>query len=139
ASHQTNAVKWSPWGAEAFARAKKEDKPIFLSIGYASCHWCHVMSAESFDDPQIGRLLNTYFVPVLVDREERPDVDAIYIAYVQATTGSAGWPANLVLDSDQMPIIGETYMPRDPLNRLLVAVADKWTHDRHSLLTAPPP
>ena len=122
ASHQTNAVKWSPWGAEAFARAKKENKPVFLSIGYASCHWCHVMSRESFDDPEIGKLLNANFVPVLLDREEHPDVDAIYIAYIEETTGSAGWPANLVLDANQQPLAGATYMQPDALKRWLAAV-----------------
>lgn len=134
--HEKNLVHWSEWSAAAFARAKKEDKPIFLSIGYASCHWCHVMSSESFDDAEIAKLLNDHFVPVLVDREEHPDVDATYISFVQATTGSAGWPANLILSADLQPLIGATYMKPEALNKLLVIVSNKWTSDRKSLLAS---
>ncbi len=135
-AHDSNLVHWSPWGAEAFARAKKEDKPIFLSIGYASCHWCHVMSHESFDDPEIAKLLNDYFVPVLVDRQEHPDVDATYLSFVQATTGSAGWPANLILTSDLQPLIGASYMKPEALNRLLVIVSNRWATERKAFLSS---
>jgi len=137
AAHAGNLVDWSPWGAEAFARAKKEDKPIFLSIGYASCHWCHVMSRESFDDAEIAKLLNEHFVPVLVDREEHPDVDASYISFVQATTGSAGWPANLIVAPDLQPLIGASYMKPEALNKLLVAVSNRWAHDRKAFAAIP--
>lgn len=135
-SHDSNLVRWSPWGAEAFARAKTEDKPIFLSIGYSSCHWCHVMSHESFDNPEIAKLLNDYFVPVLVDRQEHPDVDATYLSFVQATTGSAGWPANLILTSDLQPLIGASYMKPDVLNRLLVIVSNRWATERKAFLSS---
>jgi len=134
--HASNLVDWSPWGAEAFARAKKEDKPIFLSIGYASCHWCHVMSRESFDDPEIAKLINAYFVAVLVDRQEHPDVDATYLSFVQATTGSAGWPANLILSSDLQPLIGASYMKPEALKRLLVIVSNRWAKERKAFLSS---
>jgi uncharacterized protein YyaL (SSP411 family) len=135
-AHAGNLVDWAPWGAEAFARARKEDKPIFLSIGYASCHWCHVMSRESFDNPEIAQLLNSYFVAVLVDRQEHPDVDATYLSFVQATTGSAGWPANLILGSDLQPLLGASYMKPEALNRLLTVVSNRWTKDRKAFLAS---
>ena len=90
--HAGNPVDWYPWGEEAFRRAREEDKPIFLSIGYSTCHWCHVMARESFEDREIAALLNAHFVAVKVDREERPDIDSIYMAVCQAFTGSGGWP-----------------------------------------------
>jgi uncharacterized protein YyaL (SSP411 family) len=133
-SHATNAVDWMPWGSDAFARAKKEDKPVFLSIGYASCHWCHVLSRESFDNPEIAKLINDYFVPVLVDREEHPDVDATYLAFVEATTRSGGWPMNLVLTPDLHPLLGTTYIKPDELSRLLVIVSNKWANERKAFL-----
>ncbi len=136
AEHASNLVHWSPWGAEAFARAKREGKPIFLSIGYASCHWCHVMSRESFDDADVAKVINESFVAILVDREEHPDVDATYLSYLQTTTGSAGWPANLILTPELQPLIGGSYMRPDALQRLLAAVADRWLHDRSSLLAS---
>jgi uncharacterized protein YyaL (SSP411 family) len=133
--HADNRVDWYPWGAEAFAKAQKEGKPIFLSIGYASCHWCHVMERESFDNPQVADIINAHYVPVLVDREERPDVDATYIAFVQAAnSGSAGWPANLILTPDLRPLTGSSYLTADNLGRLLSAVAQKWEHERPQLL-----
>ncbi|HEV7923490.1 MAG TPA: thioredoxin domain-containing protein [Thermoanaerobaculia bacterium] len=133
--HADNRVDWYPWGAEAFAKAQKEGKPVFLSIGYASCHWCHVMERESFDNPQVADILNAHYVPVLVDREERPDVDATYIAFVQAAnSGSAGWPANLILTPDLRPLTGSSYLTADNLGRLLSAVAQKWEHERPQLL-----
>src|SRR5581483_4145012 len=136
AEHAGNLVHWSPWGAEAFARAKREGKPIFLSIGYASCHWCHVMSRESFDNADVAKVINESYVAILVDREEHPDVDAAYLSYLQATTGSAGWPANLILTPELKPLIGGSYMRPDALQRLLIAIADRWQHDRSSLLAS---
>jgi len=104
-------VDWYPWGAEAFFKARVEDKPIFLSIGYSSCHWCHVMERESFENPAIADLLNQYFVSIKVDREERPDVDEIYISAVQLMAGHAGWPLSVFLTPDGYPFYGGTYYP----------------------------
>src|SRR6476660_9882027 len=98
--HQHNPVDWFAWGDEAFARAATENKPIFLSIGYSTCHWCHVMERESFENEEIARFLNEHFISIKVDREERPDVDKIYMTFVQATTGSGGWPLNAFLTPD---------------------------------------
>ncbi len=109
--HRYNPVDWYPWGEEAFARARAEDKPIFLSIGYSTCHWCHVMERESFEDPEVARFLNEHFVSIKVDREERPDVDQIYMTFVQATTGSGGWPLSVFLTPDLKPFFGGTYFP----------------------------
>ena len=116
--HATNPVDWYPWGEEALARARAEDKPVLLSIGYASCHWCHVMAHESFEDPEVARIMNDGFVCVKVDREERPDVDAVYMTAVQAMTGSGGWPLTVALTPDGEPFFGGTYFP---------------PHDRHGL------
>jgi uncharacterized protein YyaL (SSP411 family) len=109
--HRHNPVDWYPWGEEAFARARAEDKPIFLSIGYATCHWCHVMERESFEDPEVARFLNAHFISIKVDREERPDVDKIYMTFVQATTGNGGWPLSVFLTPDLKPFFGGTYFP----------------------------
>src|ERR1041384_8376183 len=95
--HAHNPVDWFPWGDDAFARARQENKPIFLSIGYSTCHWCHVMERESFEDEKVAQFLNEHFVSIKVDREERPDVDKIYMTFVQATTGSGGWPMTVFL------------------------------------------
>ena len=111
--HAHNPVDWFPWGGEAFARARAEDKPVFLSIGYSTCHWCHVMERESFENEQVAALLNAHFVSIKVDREERPDVDKIYMTFVQATTGSGGWPLNVFLTPDLKPFFGGTYFPPD--------------------------
>jgi hypothetical protein len=111
--HQHNPVDWQPWGEAAFLQARRERKPIFLSIGYATCHWCHVMERESFEDRSIAALLNAGFVSIKVDREERPDVDRIYMAFVQATTGQGGWPLNVFLTPDLVPFFGGTYFPPD--------------------------
>jgi len=135
AAHASNAVHWVPWGDAAFAKAKAEDKPIFLSIGYASCHWCHVMERESFQDPALGAFINANFVPVLVDRDEHPDVDETYMAFVAAANnGNAGWPANLVITSDRSPILGATFLSNDALHATLAKVLEKWKSDRASLL-----
>jgi uncharacterized protein YyaL (SSP411 family) len=111
--HQHNPVDWFPWGPEALERAQKEDKPILLSIGYSACHWCHVMEHESFEDAETAAYMNEHFVPIKVDREERPDVDAIYMEAVQAMTGHGGWPMTVFLDPDGVPFYGGTYFPPD--------------------------
>jgi uncharacterized protein YyaL (SSP411 family) len=111
--HAHNPVDWYPWGPEAFEKAKKEDKPIFLSIGYSTCHWCHVMEHESFEDEEVAKILNENFVPIKVDREERPDVDQIYMACVQAMTGQGGWPLSAWLTPDLKPFMGGTYFPKE--------------------------
>ncbi len=98
--HAANPVDWYPWGEDAFAKSRAEDKPIFLSIGYSTCHWCHVMERESFESEEIAQILNEQFVSIKVDREERPDVDRVYMAFVQATTGSGGWPMSVWLTPD---------------------------------------
>ncbi len=111
--HAHNPVDWFAWGEEAFARARAEDRPIFLSIGYSTCHWCHVMERESFEDERVGAFLNEHFVSIKVDREERPDVDKIYMTFVQATTGGGGWPMNVFLTPELKPFLGGTYFPPD--------------------------
>src|SRR5690349_13390679 len=111
--HRDNPVDWYPWGDEAFAKAKAEDKPIFLSIGYSACHWCHVMAHESFEDDETAAVVNERFVAVKVDREERPDVDAVYMEFVVATTGQGGWPMTVFLTPDGAPFYGGTYFPKD--------------------------
>ena len=137
--HAHNPVDWYPWGEEAFARARKEDKPIFLSIGYSTCHWCHVMAHESFEDPKAAAVMNELFVNIKVDREERPDVDRVYMTFVQATTGSGGWPMSVWLQPDLKPIVGGTYFPPDDRygRRGFVAVcqtvADAWKNQREKI------
>jgi uncharacterized protein YyaL (SSP411 family) len=134
--HAYNPVDWHAWGEAAFEKARREDKPIFLSIGYSTCHWCHVMERESFENEQIAAVLNRYFVPVKVDREERPDVDRVYMTFVQATTGSGGWPMSVFLTPDRKPFFGGTYFPPD--NRygrpgfvtILQSLARAWSEDR---------
>ena len=111
--HAHNPVNWFAWGDEAFAKARAENKPIFLSIGYSTCHWCHVMERESFEDEKVGAFLNEHFVSIKVDREERPDVDKIYMTFVQSTTGGGGWPLNVFLTPDRKPFFGGTYFPPD--------------------------
>jgi uncharacterized protein YyaL (SSP411 family) len=133
--HSANAVDWHPWGAAAFAKAKSEDKPIFLSIGYASCHWCHVMERESFQDETLGAFINAQFVPILVDRDEHPDVDATYMAFVAAMNdGGAGWPANLVLTPDLSPLSGTSYLSHDALKTALGKIAEQWRGNRAALM-----
>ena len=130
--HAHDPVHWYPWGDAAFERARAEQKPLLVSIGYASCHWCHVMARESFQDPQVAALMNEKFVSVKVDREERPDVDAVYMAAVQALTGHGGWPLTVALTPAGEPFYGGTYFPPDDrhgapsFTRVLGAVADAW-------------
>src|SRR5262245_4276999 len=137
--HAHNPVDWYPWGEEAFARARAEDKPIFLSIGYSACHWCHVMERESFEDAGIARLLNQDFVSVKVDREERPDLDEIYMKAVQAMTGSGGWPMSVFLTPDLEPFFAGTYFPprtaygRPGFSEVIAALARAWKEDRGNL------
>jgi uncharacterized protein len=127
--HAHNPVEWYPWGEEAFEKARKENKPIFLSIGYFTCHWCHVMEQESYSDPGVAAVLNRYFVSVKVDREERPDIDRLYIAYVEAATGSAGWPLNVLLTPDRKPFFGGTYFTPAQLKSLLEQAAYQWNKE----------
>src|SRR5215813_664771 len=109
--HAHNPVDWYPWGEEAFAKARKENKSIFLSIGYSTCHWCHVMAHESFESEETAAFMNREFVNIKVDREERPDVDRVYMTFVQATTGGGGWPMSVWLTPDLQPFYGGTYYP----------------------------
>ena len=110
--HATNPVEWYPWEEEAFKRAKSEDKPIFLSIGYSTCHWCHVMSRESFEDNEVARLMNETFINIKVDREERPDIDNTYMTVCQMVTGQGGWPLTLILTPEKLPFYAATYLPK---------------------------
>jgi len=137
--HAENPVQWYPWGEEAFARAREEQKPIFLSIGYSTCHWCHVMAQESFENPEIAALMKKHFINVKVDREERPDVDRLYMAYVQGLTGSGGWPMSVWLTPELKPFFGGTYFP--PENRhgragfpsVLMQLSQLWEQSREKI------
>ncbi|WP_297870804.1 thioredoxin domain-containing protein [uncultured Oscillibacter sp.] len=138
--HAENPVDWYPWSEEAFQRAREEDKPVFLSIGYSACHWCHVMAHESFEDPQTAALLNRWFISVKVDREERPDLDSVYMAVCQAFTGGGGWPASIFLTPEKRPFFAGTYFPKRRqggqagFGELLTLIHERWEHDRASLL-----
>ncbi|MBN8246993.1 MAG: thioredoxin domain-containing protein [Verrucomicrobia bacterium] len=138
--HAHNPVDWFPWGPEAFARARAEQKPIFLSIGYSTCHWCHVMERESFEDAAVGRYLNEHFVSIKLDREERPDVDKIYMTFVQSATGGGGWPLNVFLTPDLQPFYGGTYFPpesrygRPSFRQLLERIVELWGTRRADLV-----
>ena len=138
--HADDPVHWYPWGEEAFFSAAREDKPIFLSIGYSTCHWCHVMGRESFRDPEVAKVLNRSFVSIKVDREERPDVDAVYMDACQALTGSGGWPLTILMTPDQKPFWAGTYLPprsregRGGLVELLEEVERLWRGGRSGLL-----
>ncbi len=137
--HQDNPVDWLPWGETALGRARNEDKPLLVSIGYSACHWCHVMERESFEDPAIAAKMNEHFVCVKVDREERPDVDAIYMEAVQAMTGHGGWPLNVFCTPDQVPFFSGTYFPPSPRSgipawsQVLEAIADAWRTRRDEI------
>ena len=138
--HADNPVDWYPWGEEAFEKARREDKPVFLSIGYSTCHWCHVMAHESFEDAGVAEILNRYYVPVKVDREERPDVDSVYMQACIAANGSGGWPLTAILTPAQEPFFIGTYFPKENrggrmgLRFLLSAIAEKWNGERGELL-----
>lgn len=137
--HAHNPVDWFPWGEEAFAKAKKEDKPIFLSIGYSTCHWCHVMERESFENEQIAQLMNEAFVNIKVDREERPDIDSLYMFVAQMMIGSGGWPLTIIMSPNKTPFFAATYIPpesrfgRIGMNKLVPEIQRLWTHDRNRL------
>lgn len=138
--HAHNPVAWYPWGDEAFERARSEDKPVLISIGYSACHWCHVMAHESFEDPAAAAVMNEYFINIKVDMEERPDIDQIYMTFVQMTTGRGGWPMNVFLTPEKLPFFGGTYFP--PTTRhgmpswrqILISIADSWSERRDELL-----
>lgn len=138
--HAENPVDWYPWGAEAFAAARAQDRPVFLSIGYSACHWCHVIAHESFEDAEVAALLNADFISVKVDREERPDVDAVYMDAVQLATGSGGWPMTLLLTPEGAPFFAATYLPRESRDgmvgmvELLAEAAVLWRSDRAAVL-----
>ncbi len=140
--HATNPVDWYPWGEEAFEKAKKEDKPIFLSIGYSTCHWCHVMAHESFEDPEVAKLMNETFVNIKVDREERPEIDNIYMAVSQMITGSGGWPLTIIMDADRKPFTAGTYFPKESrfgrigMLELIPKIKDYWDNNREELRLA---
>ncbi len=140
--HAHNPVDWLPWGEAAFAKARTEDKPIFLSIGYSTCHWCHVMAHESFENERIAEVLNRDFVPIKLDREERPDVDRIYMLFVQATSGSGGWPMSVFLTPELRPFFGGTYFPPDQrygrpgFRDILLHLANAWKQDRDRIETS---
>lgn len=140
--HQHNPVDWYPWGEEAFSKARDEQKPILLSIGYSTCHWCHVMERESFEDEATARVMNEHFVNIKLDREERPDVDKIYMTFVQATTGGGGWPLNVWLTPDLKPFFGGTYFPpeakfgKPSFTDVLKQIADAWKNQKAEILNS---
>ncbi len=137
--HAYNPVDWYPWGNAAFEKAKRENKPIFLSIGYSTCHWCHVMERESFSNADLAAVMNEHFVSIKVDREERPDIDRIYMSFVQATTGGGGWPMSVFLTPDRKPFFGGTYFPpedrggRPGFRTVLLRIAEEWGKDRDKI------
>lgn len=140
--HAHNPVDWYPWGEEAFARAKAEDKPIFLSIGYSTCHWCHVMERESFEDEEVAEILNKCFVAIKVDREERPDIDHIYMLACQAITGQGGWPLTIFMTPEKKPFYAGTYFPKESkfgrpgLLDILATIHEQWITNREELIKA---
>jgi uncharacterized protein YyaL (SSP411 family) len=140
--HAHNPVDWYPWGEEAFERARAEDKPLLVSIGYSACHWCHVMEHESFEDESVAAVQNEHFINIKVDMEERPDVDQIYMNFVQITTGRGGWPMNVFITPDKLPFFGGTYFPPEPRygmpswRQILLGIADAWSERREELLTS---
>ena len=139
--HATNPVDWWPWDKEAFAKAKNDSKPIFLSVGYSTCHWCHVMRRESFEDSETAALMNKNFIPIKVDREERPEVDAYYMSAVQAMTGGGGWPLSVFLTPDLKPFYGGTYFPPEPrygipsFKQVLEFVSNVWKERRDEVVS----
>ena len=132
--HAHNPVDWCEWGEEALKRAAEEDKPVFLSIGYSACHWCHVMEHESFESEEVAAMLNEHFVCIKVDREERPDVDEVYMAYTQATTRHGGWPMSVMMTSDGTPFFAGTYFPKAQFLQLLDSIATTWHMDRDKIV-----
>jgi uncharacterized protein YyaL (SSP411 family) len=137
--HAHNPVDWYPWGEDAFAKARQENKPIFLSIGYSTCHWCHVMAHESFESEEVAAIMNREFVNIKVDREERPDVDRVYMTFVQATTGGGGWPMSVWLTPDLKPFVGGTYFPPEDrygqpgFKKVLERIAAAWKENHQNI------
>src|SRR3972149_6820472 len=138
--HAYNPVNWYPWGEESFKKAQLEDKPIFLSIGYSTCHWCHVMEKESFEDIVVAELMNEAFVSIKVDREERPDIDKIYMNFCQMLTGSGGWPLTIIMTPDKKPFFAATYIPkqnkygRTGIVELIPQIKKLWLNKRSDIL-----
>jgi uncharacterized protein YyaL (SSP411 family) len=132
--HADNPVDWWPWGDEAFAAARERGVPVMLSVGYSACHWCHVMAHESFEDDQTAALMNEHLVSIKVDREDRPDVDAVYMTATQAMTGQGGWPMTVFMTPDREPFFCGTYFPREQFQRLVLGVADAWRQDQGAVI-----
>jgi len=138
--HAYNPVQWYPWEQEAFEKAKQENKPIFLSIGYSTCHWCHVMERESFEDNEIAEILNTHFVSIKVDREERPDIDSVYMNVCQTLTGQGGWPLSIFMTAEQKPFFAGTYFPKTDMRgmygmkTLLNRIVSLWNQNKTALV-----
>jgi uncharacterized protein YyaL (SSP411 family) len=132
--HADNPVDWWPWSDQAFAEAARRDVPVLLSVGYAACHWCHVMAHESFEDPQTAALVNSHVVAVKVDREERPDVDAVYMTATQAMTGQGGWPMTVFMTPDREPFFCGTYFPRDHFRQLVLNISRAWRDQREDVV-----
>src|SRR5580704_13089109 len=128
--HAGNPVDWWPWSDEAFVTARERDVPVLLSVGYSACHWCHVMAHESFEDEQTAAIMNEYLVSIKVDREERPDVDSVYMTATQAMTGQGGWPMTVFMTPDKEPFFAGTYLPRDRFQQLILGVAQAWRDQR---------
>ena len=139
-AHADNPVNWYAWGDEAFAAAEAENKPIFLSIGYSSCHWCHVMEEESFEDPEVAALMNETFVCIKVDREERPDIDNLYMRFTVALTGGGGWPMTVIMTPDGKPFYAGTYIPKDTafgrtgMMQLIPSIAAQWGSNKDAIV-----
>ena len=133
--HATNPVDWWQWGPEAFAEARRRDVPLLISVGYAACHWCHVMAHESFEDRTVADAINAGFVAIKVDREERPDVDAVYMTATQAMTGQGGWPMTAFATPEGKPFFCGTYYPRTAFLKLLEAVGTAWSDQRDSVVS----
>src|SRR6266498_672528 len=127
--HAENPVDWWPWGEEAFEEARRRDLPLLISVGAAACHWCHVMAHESFEDEAVAEVVNELVVPIKVDREERPDVDAVYMTATQAMTGQGGWPMTVFMTPEREPFYCGTYFPREQFRRLVLGVAGAWRED----------
>jgi uncharacterized protein YyaL (SSP411 family) len=138
--HANNPVDWYPWSEEAFTKAKTEDKPVFLSIGYSTCHWCHMMERESFEDEEVASILNKYYVSIKVDREERPDIDSVYMSVCQTLTGQGGWPLTVIMSPDKKPFFAGTYFPKTNsrgmpgLMNILLQISQLWVKEREKLL-----
>jgi uncharacterized protein YyaL (SSP411 family) len=140
--HAYNPVNWHAWNGEAFEKAKREDKPIFLSIGYSTCHWCHVMEQESFEDEEVAKLMNDAFISIKVDREERPDIDSVYMSVCQTLTGGGGWPLSIIMTPDKKPFFAGTYIPKEPrfnqpgMIQLTKMISEMWDHKKDEIITS---